>query len=132
MKGIYAWRGFDYEVLKDSLFMWKGNGNVKLPTVHFALGYGHYRGFPEEYENVKADMQDFIPKLEARFQDQEVLFMLGSDYAFPRKHSSLMIEKLKQEGYDCQMNNPEDYLETLLSAAKHNHHVLENVLLILV
>lgn len=125
MKGIYAWRGFDYEVLKDSLFMWKGNGNVKLPTVHFALGYGHYRGFPEEYENVKADMQDFIPKLEARFQDQEVLFMLGSDYAFPRKHSSLMIEKLKQEGYDCQMNNPEDYLETLLSAAKHNHHVLE-------
>ncbi|MFQ7318816.1 MAG: alpha-mannosidase, partial [Massilimicrobiota timonensis] len=97
------------------------NGNVKLPTVHFALGYGHYRGFPEEYENVKADMQDFIPKLEARFQDQEVLFMLGSDYAFPRKHSSLMIEKLKQEGYDCQMNNPEDYLETLLSAAKHNH-----------
>ncbi|MBM6801055.1 hypothetical protein H7U28_20035, partial [Coprobacillus cateniformis] len=48
-----------------------------------------YRGFPEEYENVKADMQDFIPKLEARFQDQEVLFMLGSDYAFPHKQGIL-------------------------------------------
>ena len=64
------------------------NGDASLPTVHFALGYGHYRGFPEDYEEVKKDMTDFIPKLEARYQDQEVLFMLGSDYAFPRKHSS--------------------------------------------
>lgn len=125
MKGIYAWRGFDYDVLNDSLFMWKGNGNVTLPTVHFALGYGHYRGFPEKYEDVKKDMQSFIPQLKARYQDQEVLFMLGSDYAFPRQHSSSMIEKLQQDGYDCHMNNPEDYLETILSAAKKNNHILQ-------
>ena len=42
MKGIFAWRGFDYDVLDDSLFMWQGNGDASLPTVHFALGYGHY------------------------------------------------------------------------------------------
>lgn len=41
-------------------------------------------------------MTDFIPKLEARYQDQEVLFMLGSDYAFPRKHSSKTIEQLQK------------------------------------
>ena len=125
MKGIFAWRGFDYDVLDDSLFMWQGNGDASLPTVHFALGYGHYRGFPEDYEEVKKDMTDFIPKLEARYQDQEVLFMLGSDYAFPRKHSSKTIEQLQKDGYDCIMNNPEDYLDTLLNAAKKNHHQLK-------
>lgn len=125
MKGIFAWRGFDYEVLDDSLFMWEGNGNTSLPTVHFALGYGHYRGFPEDYEDVKKDMENFIPQLEARYQDQEVLFMLGSDYAFPRRHSSQIIDKLQKDGYNCVMNNPEDYLDTLLETARQNHHELQ-------
>ena len=124
MKGVYAWRGFDYECLDDSLFLWKGNGNTVLPAVHFALGYGHYRGFPEDYQEVQKDMENFIPKLKARYQDQEVLFMLGSDYAFPRRHASKTIEQLKKDGYNCQMNNPEDYLDTLLQAAKNNNHQL--------
>lgn len=53
MKGVYAWRGFDYDCLEDSLFLWEGNGHTVLPAIHFALGYGHYRGFPEDYEDVK-------------------------------------------------------------------------------
>ena len=36
-------------------------------------------------------MTDFIPKLEARYQDQEVLFMLGSDYAF---HGNILQRQL--------------------------------------
>lgn len=125
MKGIYAWRGFDYECLEDSLFLWKGNGNTVLPTVHFPLGYGYYRGFPEDYEEVKKNMEDFIPKLEKRYKDSELLFMLGSDYAFPRKHSSHMINLLQKDGYQCQMTNPEEYLDVLLNAAKQNHHELQ-------
>lgn len=125
MKGIFAWRGFDYDSIHDSLFMWKGNGNATLPTVHFALGYGYYRGFPEKYEDVKKDIETFIPKLQARYQDDELLFMLGSDYAFPRKHTSKMIQLLQKDGYTCEMNNPEDYLDTLLETAKANHHKLD-------
>ena len=60
MKGIFAWRGFDYDTLEDSLFLWKGNGDTVLPSVHFALGYGHYRGFPENYEDVKRIWKTFF------------------------------------------------------------------------
>lgn len=125
MKGIFAWRGFDYDVLKDSLFLWKGNGGAILPTVHFALGYGHYRGFPENYEEVKKDIENFTAKLETRYQDGELLFMLGSDYAFARRHTSKQIEQLQKDGYNCQMNNPEDYLDDILKAAKANDHKLD-------
>ena len=124
MKGIFAWRGFDYDTLEDSLFLWKGNGDTVLPSVHFALGYGHYRGFPENYEDVKKDMENFLPKLKERYKDGEILFMLGSDYAFPRRHSSQMIEKLKNDQYPCQMTNPEEYLDTILKTAKQNNHEL--------
>ena len=125
MKGVYAWRGFDYDCLEDSLFLWEGNGNTVLPAIHFALGYGHYRGFPEDYEDVKKDVENFIPKLKERYQDGEILFMLGSDYAFPRRHSSQMINRLQKDGYQCQMTNPEEYLENILKAAKQNHHELK-------
>ena len=125
MKGVYAWRGFDYDCLEDSLFLWEGNGNTVLPAIHFALGYGHYRGFPEDYEDVKKDMENFIPKLKERYQDGEILFMLGSDYAFPRRHSSQMINRLQKDGYQCQMTNPEEYLKNILKAAKQNHHELK-------
>ena len=124
MKGIFAWRGFDYDTLEDSLFLWKGNGDTVLPSVHFALGYGHYRGFPENYEDVKKDMENFLPKLKERYKDGEILFMLGSDYAFPRRHSSQMIEKLKNDQYPCQMTNPEEFLDTILKTAKQNNHEL--------
>ena len=62
MKGVYAWRGFDYDCLEDSLFLWEGNGHTVLPAIHFALGYGHYRGFPEDYEDVKKDYGKFYSK----------------------------------------------------------------------
>ena len=58
-----------------SLILWEGNGNTVLPAIHFALGYGHYRGFPEDYEDVKKDVENFIPKLKERYQDGEILFM---------------------------------------------------------
>ena len=85
---------------------------------------GHYRGFPENYEDVKKDMENFLPKLKERYKDGEILFMLGSDYAFPRRHSSQMIEKLKNDQYPCQMTNPEEFLDTILKTAKQNNHEL--------
>ena len=124
MQGIFAWRGFDYNMLPDSLFTWKSNGGVTLPTVHFALGYGHYRGFPESYEEVKKDMKHFIPQLEKRYKDGEVLFMLGSDYAFPRANCTRHIAAMQQDGYTCLMDNPEDYLQSILEANKKQRHPL--------
>ena len=125
MKGIYAWRGFDYSSLHDSLFLWKGNGNTVMPSVHFALGYGYYRGFPEEYQKAKEDVDGFLPQLEERYKDGELLFMLGSDYAFPRRHTPQIIKQLQNDGYDCELNNPEDYLDILLEKAKQNGHQLD-------
>ena len=69
-------------------------------------------------------MENFLPKLKERYKDGEILFMLGSDYAFPRRHSSQMIEKLKNDQYPCQMTNPEEYLDTILKTAKQNNHEL--------
>lgn len=125
MKGIYAWRGFDYEMLDDSLFLWQGQGNTKMPTVHFALGYGHYRGFPEDYKDVQKDMETFIPQLEARFQDGETLFMLGSDYAFLRPHTTSIIKQLQSDGLNCQITNPEEFLDDIVTSARKNNHQLQ-------
>lgn len=127
MKGIYAWRGFDYEMLDDSLFLWQGQGNTKMPTVHFALGYGHYRGFPEDYKDVQKDMETFIPQLEARFQDGETLFMLGSDYAFLRPHTTSIIKQLQSDGLNCQITNPEEFLDDIVASAQKNNHQLQTL-----
>lgn len=124
LEGVYAWRGFDYDCLEDSIFWWKGNDNTVLPAVHFALGYGFYRGFPEDYVDVKKDVDNFVSKLKPRYQDGEILYMLGSDYAFYRKHSTKMIKQLNEDGYDCKITNPEDYLKTVFQAAKDNQHQL--------
>ena len=125
MKGIYAWRGFDYDMLKDSLFMWKGNGGCELPAIHFALGYGHYRGFPEDYHRVKKDIETVLPKLAKRYHDGEILFMVGSDYAFPRRHTARMVNRLQEEGYNCRLTNPEDFLDAIIKAAAGHGHNLE-------
>lgn len=113
--GIFAWRGFDYENINDSIFKWQAPNGDTLLTVHFPLGYGYYRYLPLDAKKAYADICDTIDKTKDRFKDGQILFMGGSDYAVPKTHIPQAIEAicqhLHEDGYDIEMSNPEKYIQ---------------------
>ena len=123
--GIFAWRGFDYEVINDSIFKWRAPNNDELVTVHFPLGYGYYRYLPTDIKQAYEDIQDTIQKTKDRFADGHVLFMGGSDYGVPKNHIPGVIEQLKplllKDGYEIEITQPEKYMQTV----KETHRDLQ-------
>lgn len=127
--GIFAWRGFDYENINDSIFKWKAPNGDTLLTVHFPLGYGYYRYLPLDAKKAYEDICDTIDKTKDRFKDGQVLFMGGSDYAVPKNHIPQAIEsihqKLHDEGYDIEMSNPEKYMHEVKKSLQENQREVQ-------
>lgn len=113
MNGIFAWRGFDYDKLDRAYFNWRYEDTI-MPTIHFPLGYGYYRGFPSDYATVKKDVDKFSKDLEAKFKQDEIMFMLGSDYAFPKAYNDEFVNKLSKDGYQCEVSNPELFMDKMI------------------
>ncbi|GAA0744667.1 glycoside hydrolase family 38 C-terminal domain-containing protein [Clostridium oceanicum] len=129
MKGCFVWRGFDYRRTKDSVFLWEAPNGDKLLTVHFPLGYGHYRYLPEDKEKAYEDIKKVVSDTEERFKDDQILFMGGSDHARPQEEITEIIEgvkgRLKKEGYDIKISNPEIYVDEVSKSIKENKREIE-------
>ena len=127
--GIFAWRGFDYENINDSIFKWRAPNGDTLLTVHFPLGYGYYRYLPLDKEQAYKDIWETIDKTKERFKDEHILFMGGSDYAVPKDHIPGVIgsisEQLNQDGYEIEMSNPEKYMKEVKETLKVNERDLQ-------
>lgn len=114
-KAIFIWRGFDYDKIDDSIFMWDTIQGEPMLSVHFPLGYGYYRYLPNDKEEALKDIRHHVKACEQRFQEQQILFMGGSDYAHPQHELPALIkaceEALKEDGYKIKLSNPETYME---------------------
>ncbi|MGL6108325.1 glycoside hydrolase family 38 C-terminal domain-containing protein [Romboutsia sp.] len=118
MKAVFAWRGFNYRRTKDSVFLWEAPNGEKLLTIHFPLGYGHYRYLPNNKEDAIKDIQTVIDKVENRFFDKQLLFMGGSDHARPQGEITEILSEVNEEfeknGYNIKISNPEEFVEDVL------------------
>lgn len=127
-QGLFAWRGFDYENINDSVFKWEAPNGESLITVHFPLGYGYYRYLPNDATKAYQDIWDTIEKTKDRFADQHILFMGGSDYGVPKNHIPEVIAQIKddllKEGYDIEMSNPEIYMSQVQQSLQQSKRPL--------
>lgn len=113
MEAMFVWRGFNYRELDDSVFLWQApNGDV-LRSVHFPLGYGHYRYLPEEIDKALEDTNNVIEQLEPRFHEDQLLFMGGSDHARIQPEVPKILEALNDKlspNYQLTISNPEKFI----------------------
>ncbi|MEG0276742.1 MAG: glycoside hydrolase family 38 C-terminal domain-containing protein [Coprobacillus sp.] len=122
MDAVFIWRGFDYDMIDDSLFLWQGDGNTKLLAVHMALGYGYYRGLTKESQK---DIEIHLKTLNERFKDGEILSMLGSDYVFPSYETSSLLKELSFEDVQILQSNPELYIKAVQETLQNNPRELQ-------
>lgn len=116
MEAIFVWRGFNYRQLEDSAFIWEAPNGEKLLSIHFPLGYGHYRYLPEEAEQAKRDVEEVISKLEPRFHDNQLLFMGGSDHARIQPDVPARLKMLNAalaDQYHFEISNPLHFITAL-------------------
>lgn len=122
MKAVFTWRGFDYEMLDDAIFLWQGPDNSKLLTIHFPLGYGHYRYLPTDSAEATDEVMTIAHQLEQHSKDGELLFMGGSDHAMPQSGVERILEQVNEQihakGYHIEQSNPEKYVLDVLEALK--------------
>ena len=113
MEAMFVWRGFNYRELDDSVFLWESpNGDI-LRSVHFPLGYGHYRYLPEEIDKALEDTNKVIEQLEPRFHEDQLLFMGGSDHARVQPEVPNILEALNDKlspEYQLTLSNPEKFI----------------------
>lgn len=111
-------------MIDDSVFLWKGPDGSKVLTIHFPLGYGHYRYLPTNCIEAKKEVLEVIERLEPRFKEQELLFMGGSDHAMPQEKLNHILEeldvKLLNSGFHIEQSNPEKYIQAVKQQLK-NH-----------
>lgn len=129
MTSLFVWRGFDYNMIEDSVFLWQGPDQSEILTIHFPLGYGHYRYLPQEASQAVEEVITVTKQIESRFSDSELLFMGGSDHAMPQSELASIIKKinpsLKKEGYLMEQSNPEKFTDSVKKALKENGRKLE-------
>lgn len=129
VEAVFAWRGFDYEAIDDSIFMWRAPNGQEVLTIHYPLGYGYYRYLPENPNEAYQDIMDTATKATKRFKDGELLFMGGSDYAFPLPSVPATIasikEKVYQQGYQLEQSNPEKYVAAIKKTIKQSNRPLQ-------
>lgn len=116
MKAMFVWRGFNYRGLKDSAFMWQAPNGDELLSVHFPLGYGHYRYLSNDLDAAQKEVNEVIEKLEPRFHDDQLLFMGGSDHARVQPEVPQILEQLNARfdgDYQLQISNPLRFVESL-------------------
>lgn len=117
MQSVFVWRGFDYEMIDDSVFLWKGPDGSKILTIHFPLGYGHYRYLPTENTEAKKEVLDIVQQLEPRFKENELLFMGGSDHAMPQEGVENILKEINEEiladDYQIEQSNPEKFTQAV-------------------
>lgn len=129
MKAVFVWRGFNYRKTKDSVFLWEDPNGEKLLTVHFPLGYGHYRYLPNDKVKSISDIKGVVDSIENRFIDNQLLFMGGSDHARPQMEITSILsevsETFKQEGYKVKISNPELFIHDILKNQEKSPRKLE-------
>lgn len=129
MKAVFAWRGFNYRKTKDSIFLWEGPNKEKLLTIHFPLGYGHYRYLPKDNKKAYDDIKEVVEKVENRFVDEELLFMGGSDHARPQEEITEILndvsKEFDKEGYKIKISNPEEYVKDVTNSINQSKRELE-------
>ncbi|MGL5347596.1 MAG: glycoside hydrolase family 38 C-terminal domain-containing protein [Peptostreptococcaceae bacterium] len=129
MKALFAWRGFNYRRTKDSVFLWEAPNGDKLLTVHFPLGYGHYRYLPNKKEDAIKDIQTVIDGVENRFVDNQLLFMGGSDHARPQGEITEILNEVSEEfeknGYNIKISNPEEFVEDIVKEQSNSNREME-------
>lgn len=130
-KAIFVWRGFDYDKIDDSIFLWDSEQGQSMLSVHFPLGYGYYRYLPREQAKAIADIRQHVEASEHRFKDDEpLLFMGGSDYAHPQKELPAILKDCKcglaEAGYTIKLSNPEAYIADVKAALSHNKRRLQH------
>lgn len=129
MKAVFAWRGFNYRKTKDSVFLWEAPNGDKLLTVHFPLGYGHYRYLPTNKDDAIKDIQNVIDSVENRFIDNQLLFMGGSDHARPQGDITNILnevcEEFEKSGYNLKISNPEEFVEDVLKEQLKSNREVE-------
>lgn len=128
MRSLFVWRGFDYEMIDDSVFMWKGPDGSKILTIHFPLGYGHYRYLPNDSASAKKEVMDVAHQLDTRFHENELLFMGGSDHSMPQAELGAILKKVNQEiaieGYQMEQSNPEKFTQAVIQKLQENQREL--------
>ncbi len=129
MKAVFVWRGFNYRKTKDSIFLWEAPNGEKLLTIHFPLGYAHYRYFPEDKDQALKDMESAVSKAETRLSDGEILFMGGSDHASAREEVLDTLDHMrghfKEKGYNIKLSNPEEFIRCVLKSQGKSNRKLE-------
>lgn len=129
MKALFAWRGFNYRRTDDSIFLWEAPNGDKIMTVHFPLGYGHYRYLPENRKKAAEDIKNVVNNVENRFIDNQILFMGGSDHARPQNEITEIIEDIKtefiNEGYNIKISNPEEFVKDVIEEQEKNIREME-------
>lgn len=129
MKALFAWRGFNYRKTKDSVFLWEAPNGEKLLTIHFPLGYGHYRYLPNKKEEAIKDIQTVIDGVENRFVDNQLLFMGGSDHARPQGEITEILNEVSEEfeknGYNIKISNPEEFVEDVVKEQEATNREIE-------
>ncbi|MGL4947341.1 MAG: glycoside hydrolase family 38 C-terminal domain-containing protein, partial [Cetobacterium sp.] len=125
MKSMFVWRGFNYRETKDSVFLWKAPNGEEMLTIHFPLGYGHYRYLPNDAELAKQDILKSTDILEKRFSDNELLFMGGSDHARPQEEITSILRDIKSDKFNIEISNPEKYTDAVLESIKKSGRELE-------
>lgn len=122
MESVFIWRGFDYDMINDSVFIWQGDNDASILAIHMPLGYGYYRGLTKDSQE---EISEHLKTLKERFVDGELLNMLGSDYIFPDKD---MPEKLKQlhfEDTNICISNPEIFTKAIKEKIKQTKRELQ-------
>lgn len=127
---IFAWRGFDYDKINDSIFMWDTAQKDSMLCVHFPLGYGYYRYLPRQKTQAIQDISQHVQACENRFKDGQILFMGGSDYAHMRSELPITIEEVKddlnKQGYQIKLANPESYIDDVKKAINEHSRDLQH------
>lgn len=120
LEGIFVWRGFDYEMLSDSYFIWRSPDGSVLPSMHFPLGYGHYRYFPNNTKKMQEELDIVLKQIANRFKSNQYLFMQGSDHARIQPELPQLLEQqrpwLKERGFGVKITNPEAFLQETKAA----------------
>ncbi|MGL5043252.1 MAG: glycoside hydrolase family 38 C-terminal domain-containing protein [Culicoidibacterales bacterium] len=120
LEGLFVWRGFDYEMLSDSLFRWTAPNGDSLPAVHFPLGYGYYRYFPNDKEQRKKELKMIHEAFKNRYQSGQYLHMHGSDHARIQGELPHIMEQdrelLTKHGFKAKISHPEAFLAESLEA----------------
>lgn len=121
--GLFVWRGFDYQSTDDSAFLWESPNGDSILSVHYTLGYGHFRYFSSEPKTAQKEVLDVFEAISKRSQDYQVLFMQGSDHARIQKETPSILKGIRD--FDIEISNPEHYIYSLKKSIKQSKRTLE-------